>query len=244
MYRFASGTMVFGSYNHFFRPAANRKRARGQCWSDKSGLRNWAAAAARAGHQRKSIRARHDAVTCARDDARRYELDYRLSDNPAHTSLFPDSRFYTYATFDKGKAYGLEIKADVPRIVAIGLSGYLNYAVGRVWVDNPIIAGFTTEAAHLTETSRFCADGPDPHAHIGPEPITTPERDYGAAWRWNTGAALLAGHGGDDAHEEGETHEHATGPGALRDTLPLALHAKPLDWLECHGGRVQTSPIG
>ncbi len=26
--------------------------------------------------------------------------------------------------------------------------------------------------------------------------------------------------------------------------MPLALHAKPIDWLERHGGRVETSVIG
>jgi len=46
---------------------------------------------------------------------------YRSSDDPPHTSIFPDSRFYTYASFDKGKAYGMELKVDVPRIANSGL---------------------------------------------------------------------------------------------------------------------------
>ena len=92
---------------------------------------------------------------------------YRLSDDPPHTTLLPDSRFYTYASFDKGKAYGMEIKADVPQIADLGLSAYLNYALGRVWFYNPIVAGFTTEAAHLTETEPVPgADGPDAYAHV------------------------------------------------------------------------------
>jgi hypothetical protein len=52
---------------------------------------------------------------------------YRMRDDPPHPSLFPDSRFYTYASFNKGKAYGMEIKVDVPRIGSTGpsLSGHL-----------------------------------------------------------------------------------------------------------------------
>ena len=42
-------------------------------------------------------------------------------------------------------------------IAELGLSAYLNYALGRVWFYNPIVGGFTTEAAHLTETGRFLA---------------------------------------------------------------------------------------
>ncbi|PYS19512.1 MAG: hypothetical protein DMG17_02220 [Acidobacteria bacterium] len=39
---------------------------------------------------------------------------YRKSDNPVHTVLFPDSRIYAYANFDRGKAYGMETRAEVP----------------------------------------------------------------------------------------------------------------------------------
>jgi hypothetical protein len=145
---------------------------------------------------------------------------YRRSDNPAHTSLFPDSRFYTYATFDKGKAYRLEIKADVPRIVAVGLSGYLNYAVGRVWFYNPIIAGFTTEAAHLTETSKFLAPMDQTHTLTSGLTYNDARTRLWGGVALEYGSGTPGGHGGDDAHEEGETHEHATGPGLCGTRCP------------------------
>ncbi|MBI4464379.1 MAG: TonB-dependent receptor, partial [Acidobacteria bacterium] len=35
---------------------------------------------------------------------------YRNDNNPVHTVVFPDSRIYAYANFDKGRAYGMEVK--------------------------------------------------------------------------------------------------------------------------------------
>ena len=218
-YRFASGTMVFGSYNHFFVPPPIENVLAGS-----AGLTNLVSEIGRPLPPVRAIKENQFELGVTQPLARTMTLGvtsyYRLSKDPAHTSLFPDSRFYTYATFDKGKAYGLEIKADVPRIVATGLSGYLNYAVGRVWFYNPIIAGFTTEAAHLTETSRFLAPMDQTHT------LTSGLTYYDAGTRLWGGVALEygsgtpGGHGGDDAHEEGEAHEHATGPGLCGTRCP------------------------
>jgi outer membrane receptor protein involved in Fe transport len=82
---------------------------------------------------------------------------FRDSKNPVHTILFPDSRIYAYANFDKGKAYGLETKLEVPLDGRRGLSGYINYAVGRVYFWNPVVAGFVDETHHLEESGRFLA---------------------------------------------------------------------------------------
>jgi len=46
---------------------------------------------------------------------------------------------------------------EMPAIPAVGLSAYFNYALGRVWFYNPISAGFTIEADHITEVSKFLA---------------------------------------------------------------------------------------
>src|SRR5262245_31162745 len=218
-YRFASGTMVFGSYNHFFVPPPIENVLAGS-----AGLTNLVSEIGRPLPPVRAIKENQFELGVTQPLARTMTLGvtsyYRLSKDPAHTSLFPDSRFYTYATFDKGKAYGLEIKADVPRIVAVGLSGYLNYAVGRVWFYNPIIAGFTTEADHLTETSRFLAPMDQTHT------LTSGVNYYDARTRLWGGVALEygsgtpGGHGGDHAHEEGETHEHATGPGLCGTRCP------------------------
>ena len=218
-YRFASGTMVFGSYNHFFVPPPIENVLAGS-----AGLTSLVSEIGRPLPPVRAIKENQFELGVTQSLARTMTLGvtsyYRLSDDPAHTSLFPDSRFYTYATFDKGKAYGLEIKADVPRIVAVGVSGYLNYAVGRVWFYNPIIAGFTTEADHLTEASRFLAPMDQTHT------LTSGVNYYDARSRLWGGVALEygsgtpGGHGGDHADEEGETHEHAAGPGLCGTRCP------------------------
>jgi len=82
---------------------------------------------------------------------------YRLSNNPVHTVLFPDSRIYAYANFDKGKAYGMEIKLDSPALARFGVRSYLNYALSRTYFWNPVTAGFVDEAHHLEDTERFLA---------------------------------------------------------------------------------------
>jgi outer membrane receptor protein involved in Fe transport len=92
---------------------------------------------------------------------------YRATDNPVHTTIWPDSRIYSYASFDRARAYGLEAKLDVTRVVASGVTGYLNYALGRVDFQNPVTGGFATEAAHLTETSRFLAPMDQTHTLTG-----------------------------------------------------------------------------
>jgi hypothetical protein len=149
---------------------------------------------------------------------------YRMSDDPPHTSIFPDSRFYTYASFDKGKAYGMEVKVDVPRIASTGLSGRLNYALGRVWFYNPITAGFTIEAAHLTEVGRFLA--PMDQTHTVTSSLTY---RHARTRLWSTlaleyGSGTPGGHGsGDHEHDEGETHEHASGPGLCGTRCPSRL---------------------
>jgi hypothetical protein len=162
---------------------------------------------------------------------------YRASDDPPHTSLFPDSRFYTYATFDKGKAYGAEVRASVTRLGASGLSGYMNYAFGRVWFYNPIEAGFTTEAAHLTEVSRFLA--PMDQAHTMTSGVTYRHASTGlwAGAGIEYGSGTPGGHGsGDHAHDDGVEHEHATGAGLCAARCPSHLTGDvSLGWSQAGG---------
>ena len=74
---------------------------------------------------------------------------YRATDNPVHTTVWPDSRIYSYASFDRERAYGLETKVELPTLARYGVNGYLNYALGRVDFYNPVTGGFVTEAGHL-----------------------------------------------------------------------------------------------
>src|SRR5438128_1293515 len=49
----------------------------------------------------------------------------------------------------------MEVKVEAPIIERLGLSGYLNYALGRVYLWNPVVAGFVEEAHHVEEAGRF-----------------------------------------------------------------------------------------
>jgi hypothetical protein len=136
---------------------------------------------------------------------------YRISNDPPHTVLFPDSRFYTYGSFDKGKAYGMEIKAESPTIERLGLSGYFNYALGRVWFYNPVHAGFITEAEHLNERNKFLAPMDQTHTLTsGFSYRHRPSRVW-TSMAFEYGSGTPGGHGaGDHEHEEGgDGHTHA-----------------------------------
>jgi outer membrane receptor protein involved in Fe transport len=219
-YRLPSGTVLFGSYNHFYVPPPIEN-----VLASSAGLTALVSEVGRPLPPVRSIKENQFELGVTQPIAGIMNVGitsyYRLSNDPPHTTLFPDSRFYTYASFDKGKAYGLEMKAEVPRIANLGLSGYLNYALGRVWFYNPIIAGFTTEAAHLTETSRFLA--PMDQTHTLTSGLTYHDnrtRLWGAV-ALEYGSGTPGGHGaGDHEHEEGEAHEPATGPGLCGTRCP------------------------
>lgn len=217
-YRCSAGTVLFGSYNHFYVPPPFEN-----VLASSAGLTRLVSEVGRPLPPVRSIKEHQFEIGVTQPVAGIMNLGvtsyYRLSDDPAHTTLFPDSRFYTYASFDKGKAYGLEVKADVPRIANLGLSGYLNYALGRVWFYNPITAGFTTEAAHFTETSRFLAPMDQTHT------LTSGLRYHDHRTRLWGAVALEYGSGTPGGHganhdEEDETHEHATGHGLCGTRCP------------------------
>jgi hypothetical protein len=129
---------------------------------------------------------------------------YRETDNPVHTTVWPDSRIYSYASFDRERAHGLETRAEVPGLARYGITGYLNYALGRVNFYNPVTGGFVTEAEHITDTSRFLA--PMDQTHTLTSGLTYRHARSGA-WAGTIleyGSGTPMGHGGGD-------HEHAAG---------------------------------
>lgn len=219
-YRLPAGTVLFGSYNHFFVPppienvlvgSAGLTRFVSEVGRPLPPIRAITEDQFEAGVSQPIVGAGTLAVTGY----------YRVSDDPPHTSIFPDSRFYTYASFDKGKAYGTEVKVNVPRIADSGLSAYLNYALGRVWFYNPITAGFTTEAAHLSEESRFLAPMDQLHTATAGLSYQHPRTRLWGAVAVEYGSGTPGGHGaGDHEHESGETHEHVSGPGLCATRCP------------------------
>jgi outer membrane receptor protein involved in Fe transport len=222
-YRFAAGTVLFASYNHFFvpPPIENLLAASAGLTESVSEIGRQLPPVHAIKENQFEVGATHPLPGTGTIGITGY---YRLSDDPPHTSLFPDSRFYTYASFDKGKAYGLEIKASLSRIATPRLSGYLNYALGRVWFYNPIVGGFTTEAAHLSEVSRFLAPMDQTHTATAGLSYRDTRTRLSAAASVEYGSGTPGGHGaGDHQHEGGETEAHASGPGLCGVRCPSRL---------------------
>jgi outer membrane receptor protein involved in Fe transport len=219
-YRFPSGTVLFGSYNHFYVPPPIEN-----VLASSAGLTSLVSEIGTPLPPVRSIKENQFELGVTQPVAGTINLGvtsyYRLSNDPPHTTLFPDSRFYAYASFDKGRAYGMEVKAEVPQIADLGLSAYLNYALGRVWFYNPITAGFATEAAHLTETDRFLAPMDQTHTLTSGLTYHDSRTRLWGALAVEYGSGTPGGHGaGDHEHEDGEAHEHATGPGLCGTRCP------------------------
>ena len=82
---------------------------------------------------------------------------YRRGEDEVHTTVWPDARVYSYASFDHSRAYGLETRFDAPLVRRLGLTAYFNYALGRVYFYGPVTGGFIVEPHHIEETGRFLA---------------------------------------------------------------------------------------
>jgi hypothetical protein len=140
---------------------------------------------------------------------------YRRSDNPVHTTVWPDARMYSYASFDRARAYGLEAKAEIPRLARYGLTGYFNYALGRVYFYNPVTGGFVTEGEHLAATNRFLAPMDQTHTLTGGLTYRHMRTGLWAGTAVEYGSGTPMGHG-ETGHEhtEGEAeHTHAESAG-------------------------------
>jgi len=220
-YRLSSGTVLFGSYNHFYVPPPIEN-----VLASSAGLTSLVSEIGVPLPPVRAIKENQFEAGVTQPIGRALNLGvtsyYRRSEDPPHTTLFPDSRFYAYASFDKGKAYGMEIKADAPRIGDLGLSAYLNYALGRVWFYNPIVAGFTTEADHLTETERFLAPMDQTHTLTSGLTYRHDRTRLWSAVAFEYGSGTPGSHDdGDHDHADGEeAHEHASGPGLCGTRCP------------------------
>jgi len=144
---------------------------------------------------------------------------FRDTDNPVHTTVWPDARIYSYASFDRERAYGLEARADLSSLARYGVTGYLNYALGRVDFYNPITGGFTTEAGHFDATNRFLAPMDQTHTLTTGLSYRHAESGVWVGTAMEYGSGTPMGHGGSDhEHGAGEAdHEHAGGEAEAGD---------------------------
>lgn len=201
-YRLDAGTVVYASYNHFFVPPPIEG-----VLSSSAGL------TARIHEIDVALPRLEPAV----ED--QFELGaaasvgpaqlgitgyYRATDNPVHTTVWPDSRIYSYASFDRARASGLEMKADLSGLARYGVTGFLNYALGRVDYYNPVAGGFLIEAEHLTSTDRFLAPMDQTHTVTGG---VTYRHTVSGVWLGTSleyGSGTPVGHGGSRTHEPDE----------------------------------------
>ena len=99
---------------------------------------------------------------------------------------------------------------EMPTLPKIGLSTYLNYALGRVWFYNPITAGFTVLPPRpTTSTSWFLA--PMDQTHTLTSGFTYRHRPTGlwASMAFEYGSGTPTGHGAGDHEHEAEEAEHS-----------------------------------
>ena len=135
---------------------------------------------------------------------------YRATENPVHTTVWPDARIYCIRDADRGRAGGVEARADVNSLARHGITGYVNYALGRVDFKNPVTGGFVTEAEHLSDTNWFSgAHGPGAHAHCGRDVSSCSASGVWTGLSVEYGSGTPIGHGG--AH-----HDHGAWRGGSR----------------------------
>jgi outer membrane receptor protein involved in Fe transport len=220
-YQFRSGTVLHASYNHFFVPPPIEN-----VLASSAGLTQFVSEIGRPLPPVLPIKENQFELGVVQPVRNAVKLGltgyYRISNDPPHTVLFPDSRFYAYGTFDKGKAYGMEIKTELPGIPALGLSGYFNYALGRVWFYNPVHAGFITEAAHITEAGKFLAPMDQTHTLTSGWTYRHRPTKIWTSVAFEYGSGTPGGHGGGEHdHAEGEpAHEHAPVAGGCAARCP------------------------
>ncbi|OFV93333.1 MAG: hypothetical protein A3H28_09485 [Acidobacteria bacterium RIFCSPLOWO2_02_FULL_61_28] len=221
-YEFRSGTVLHGSYNHYFVPPPIEN-----VLLNSAGLTSLISEIGQPLPALRPVVENQFELGVTQPIARLLRVGltgyYRISNDAPHTVLFPDSRVYAYANFDKGKAYGLELKMEMPTIPALGLSGYLNYALGRVWFYNPVTAGFTTEAEHITAANRFLA--PMDQTHTLTSGFTYRHRRSGlwASMALEYGSGTPAGHGVGDHEQEAGESDHSHG-GSEETALRVPQH--------------------
>lgn len=163
--RIGDGAVVHASYNHFFEPPPIDG-----VLSTSAGL---TAHIAQIGHALPPLKPatgnQFELGASAPVGSLRLGLTgyYRKADDAVHTTVWPDSHIYSHASFDEVRAGGLEAKVDAPGLIHRGVTGHLNYAMGRIYYCNPVTGGFVTESEHVEATDCFLAPMDQLHTLTG-----------------------------------------------------------------------------
>jgi len=146
---------------------------------------------------------------------------YRATKTPVHTTVWPDARIYSYASFDRGRAGGLEARAEVNGLARHGITGYVNYALGRVDFRNPVTGGFVTEAEHLSDTNWFRAPMDQAHTLTAGGTYRHAPSGVWTGLSVEYGSGTPIGHGGaHHDHGAGEADHADAAEGVVASRIP------------------------
>ena len=146
---------------------------------------------------------------------------YRATKKPVHTTVWPDARIYSYASFDRGRAGGLEARAEVNGLARHGITGYVNYALGRVDFRNPVTGGFVTEAEHLSDTNWFRAPMDQVHTLTAGGTYRHAPSGVWTGLSVEYGSGTPIGHGGaHHDHGAGEADHADAAEGVVASRIP------------------------
>ncbi len=222
-YRFLrTDTVLHGSYNHFFVPPAIEN-----VLASSAGLSRFFHEVGEALPPLRPVIENQFELGVTHPFHRNLRLGltgyYRLSNDQLHSVLLPDSRVYTYANFDKAKAWGMEVKMDVPTLARVGLGGYLNYALSRVYLYNPVVAGFIEDSHHLEDNAAFLAPMDQTHTLTAGFTYRHPGSGlwFSMAFEYGSGVPSHGegGHGDEEPMGEHGQEEATMEPGHEGETI-------------------------
>lgn len=229
-FRIGGGAVLHASYNHFFVPPPIEG-----VLSNNAGLTQAVREIGVAlGALQPSSEDQFEVGASAPVGPMRLALTgyHRATHSPVHTTVWPDSRIYSYASFDRARAWGLETKVELPALTRYGVAGYLNYALGRVNFFNPVTGGFVTQAEHITQTARFLAPMDQTHTLTAGANYRHPGTGLWVGTTMEYGSGTPIGHGGsnhehaeeDPGHEDLASAENARRvPGHFAASLSLGI---------------------
>ena len=93
----------------------------------------------------------------------------------------------------------------------VGVTGYVNYALGRVEFKNPVTGGFVTEAEHLSDTAWFNAPMDQLHTLTANGTYRQQRSGVWAGLSVDYGSGTAVGHGDAHHHDGAEGGSHRRG---------------------------------
>src|ERR1041384_1829928 len=129
-------TVLHVAYNRFFAPPPIENLL----LSAQLGFNNQPPRISRSNHFEAGVsRAFFDALVL------RLNGYWRADKNSFENTELANVRIFLPTTFARGKAYGLELSAQLAEIKSLGLSGYLSYTAQRAFQTGPVSGGFSIE---------------------------------------------------------------------------------------------------